>query len=140
MTTLNFSAEINAPAKKVWQILWDDQSYRQWTSVFMEGSHAKSDWQEGSKIQFLTPKGDGMYSVIYRKVENREMVFKHLGEVKDGVEVPADWGEAFESYFLTENGGNTGLRVELNTTEDFQQYFTDTFPKALNLVKQLAEK
>ena len=140
MTTLNFSVEINAPKEKVWQILWDDQSYRQWTSVFMEGSYAKSDWQEGSKIEFLTPKGDGMYSTIHKKIDNSQMVFKHLGEVKDGVETPSNWGDAFESYFLTEKGTGTELRVELNTTEDYQKYFNDTFPKALNLVKQLAEK
>ena len=140
MTTLNFSVEINAPKEKVWQILWDDQSYRQWTSVFMEGSHAKSDWQEGSKILFIAPSGDGMFSTIHKKVDNSQMVFKHLGEIKGGIETTSNWGGAFESYFLTDKDGATELKVELNTTEDFQQYFKDTFPKALALVKQLAEK
>ena len=140
MTTLNFSVEINAPKEKVWRILWDDQSYRQWTSVFMEGSYAKSDWQEGSKILFLGPKSDGMYSTIHKKIDNSQMVFKHLGEIKNGVETPSDWADALESYFLSEKDGGTELRVELNTTEDFQQYFQDTFPKAITIIKQLAEK
>jgi uncharacterized protein YndB with AHSA1/START domain len=140
MVKLNFTVDINAPKEKVWKTLWEDQSYRQWTSVFMEGSHAKSDWQEGSKIEFLTPKGDGMFSTIHKKVDNSQMVFKHLGEIKDGVETISDWGEVYESYFLTEKNAGTELRVELDTTEDFQQYFHDTFPKAMALVKQLAEK
>lgn len=140
MITLNFSVEINASKQKVWETLWNDLSYRQWTSVFMEGSHAKSDWQEGSKILFVGPGGDGMFSTIHKKVDNSQMIFKHLGEIKGGVETASDWADAFESYFLTEKDGATELKVELNSTEDFQQYFNDTFPKALAIVKQLAEK
>src|SRR4051794_34232958 len=54
-----FSINIKASAKKVWQVLWSDATYRQWTSAFSEGSYAVSDWKQGSKIQFLSPNGDG---------------------------------------------------------------------------------
>jgi hypothetical protein len=52
MKQLHFSTDINAPRETVWNVLWNDATYRDWTSVFAEGSYAVSDWNEGSKIQF----------------------------------------------------------------------------------------
>ena len=43
METLNFSININAPKEKVRKVLWDDSSYREWTSAFSEGSYAETD-------------------------------------------------------------------------------------------------
>lgn len=144
MKKLNFSIRINAPKEKVWQVLWDDATYRKWTSVFSEGSYAVSDWQEGSKILFLSPDGGGMHSIIARKMPNELMSFKHLGIVKDGEEQPDNeetkkWSGAMEDYSLTETGGTTELAVAMDMTEDHEQYFKDTFPKALETVKALAE-
>jgi len=141
MATLAFSTKINAPKEKVWETLWNDQSYRKWTTPFMEGSYAESDWNEGSKISFLTPSGDGMFSTIQKKTPPVEMVFKHIGEVKNGVEEIKDWGDASESYHLSETNGTTDLAVELKMDDspEFEKYFTDTFPKALEIIKQLSE-
>lgn len=86
MSTLTFSVAINAPREKVWETLWNDASYREWTAVFMEGSYAETDWNEGSKVSFLTPKGDGMFGIIQKKIPNVQMTFKHLGEVRNGID------------------------------------------------------
>ncbi len=139
MKTLHFSTSINAPKEKVWQVLWEDQTYRQWTAVFHEGSHAVSDWNEGSKILFLGPDGSGMFSKIEKKIPNQQMTFLHLGEIKNGVEVSTDWENARESYFLTEKDGSTALKVQLDSVGEFEQYFSETFPKALQAVKNIAE-
>ena len=140
MTTMNFSIKINAPKEKVWDKLWSDESYRQWTEVFSPGSYAQTDWQEGSKVLFLTPKGEGMFSLIEKKVPFQEMTFKHLGEVKNGVEEEKDWGNARESYYLKESDGATEVTVQLDSTEDHQKYFSETFPKALDRLKQISEQ
>ena len=140
MSTLKFTTKINAPKEKVWNALWNDSTYRQWTAPFMEGSYAESDWKEGSKILFLTPKGDGMFSIIEKKVPNKQMTFKHLGEVKNGVEEPKNWEGAKESYHLEEKNGVTELDVELDSVGEFEQYFNDTFPKALNKLKEISEE
>lgn len=76
----------NAPKEKVWNVLWNDTTYKKWTSVFSEGSHAETDWNEGSKVLFLDGKGQGMVSMIASKKPNVFMSFKHLGTIKDGVE------------------------------------------------------
>jgi uncharacterized protein YndB with AHSA1/START domain len=100
MTTIDFTVHINAPKEKVWDMLWSDAGYRKWTSVFSEGSYAESDWQEGSKIRFLSPEGGGMYGIIQRKVPYEQMVFEQQGEIKNGLEETREWSGATESYCL----------------------------------------
>ena len=141
MTTLTFATKINAPKEKVWDTLWNDSSYRKWTAAFMEGSYAESDWKEGSKILFLSPKGEGMFGIIQTKVPNEQMTFKHLGEIKNGIEEPKDWRDATESYYLNEINGVTELSVKLtmDANSEFEQYFNNTFPKALEILKQISE-
>lgn len=146
MKKLHFETTIKASRQKVWDVLWDDATYRQWTSSFSEGSYAVSDWKEGSRIQFLSPSGDGMYSQIEKLVPWEFMSFRHLGEIRDGMEEPwhqeeqkEGWNGAHENYTLTEVNGNTKLTVELNSTDEFAPYFSDAFPKALAKVKEIAE-
>jgi uncharacterized protein YndB with AHSA1/START domain len=140
MQSLTFNIAIAAPASKVWQVLWFDATYRRWTSAFMEGSYAVGDWQQGGKVQFLSPGGNGMYSLITELVPNQRMVFAAQGDIKNGVEQPpADWGGAQEAYTLTETEGGTDLSVQMETTDEYAGYFAEVFPKALALVKELAE-
>lgn len=145
MKKLNFSIRIKAPKEKVWNILWNDATYRQWTAVFHEGSYAVSDWEEGSRIHFLGPGGGGMFSMIDKKLPNEFMSFRHLGVVKNGEEQPEteetkNWAGAMENYTLDEKDGYTELIVDMDITEDHEQYFKDAFPKALDTVKKLAEE
>jgi uncharacterized protein YndB with AHSA1/START domain len=140
MTTIDFSVNINAPKEKVWDVLWSEEGYRKWTAVFSEGSYAESDWKEGSKIRFLSPGGDDMYGIIQKKEPFERMVFEHQGEIKNGIEESKEWAGAKESYYLKESNGVTELSVQLDATSEMNDYFNNTFPKAINLVKQLAEQ
>src|SRR5688572_4142348 len=113
----NFSTTINASKERVWNALWDNENYKKWTSAFSEGSSAVTDWNEGSKIHFLDGKGMGMYSIIHKKVPGEIMSFKHIGEIKDGVEQPLDekteaWSGGLETYTLNEADGKTTVHVE----------------------------
>ena len=144
MKRINFSSHINAAPEKVWNVLWNDSTYRQWTSAFSEGSYAVSDWKEGSDIQFLSPTGDGMFSEIDRLIPNELMSFTHLGVMKEGVKQPEDettkaWSGSKEVYYLKNSGNGTDLKVELDSTDEFADYFSKTFPLALEKVKSLAE-
>ena len=144
MQRKKYSVNINAPKQKVWQILWSDDSYGKWTSVFCEGSYAVTDWKEGSRVHFLSPGGNGMYSTIAGKEDNRFMSFRHDGEMKDGVELPLDdksreWAGATENYTLSEDNGTTELVVDMDFVETHEAYFDEHFPKGLQLVKELAE-
>ena len=145
MEILSFDIEIHASTEKVWKALWEEDSYKKWTAIFSEGSYAVSDWNEGSKIYFLSKEGDGMNSIIVTKIPNKHMAFKHVGVMKDGKEVPNtdevnSWAGAMEEYFLDEELNHaTLLTVKMDVTDEFKDYFIETFPKALNEVKKLAE-
>jgi len=145
MKKANFSVNINAPKEKVWEALWNDKTYREWTSVFSEGSHAVSDWKEGSKVLFMGPDGGGMFSRIAKLEPNTYMSFQHLGELKDGQEQPAnektkEWAGMHENYRLTETDGGTKLDVDMDMNEEYAEYFNGVFPKALEKVKEIAER
>lgn len=144
MNKKQFSIKIKSPKEQVWKVLWDDTTYKMWTSVFSDGSHAITDWKEGSKVLFLSADGNGMYSLVDKNIPNEFMSFKHLGVVKNGKEEPLDvetkkWSGAIESYTLNEQEGMTELIVELDMTEEHKNYFEETFPKALEKIKVLSE-
>jgi hypothetical protein len=139
MKKITFNTTINAPREKVWNALWQDKNYREWTSAFTPGSYALSDWREGSKVLFLDGKGNGMSSLIEKKIGNTEMVFKHLFEIKDGKEHPMK-NTGHESYFLSENKDKTELRVEVDIEPEWESFMNETFPKALEGVKRIAER
>ena len=145
MKTIHFSTLVSAPKEKIWKILWEDETYRKWTSVFNAGSYAVSDWKEGSKVLFLSPEGEGMHSIIDKMTPNQFMSFKHIGIVKDGKEQPEteeskSWSGAKENYTLKDKGKDTELLVDMDITEEHETYFKDVFPEALKIVKNLAEK
>ena len=144
MERKSFSISVNASREKIWDVLWSDGSYRQWTSVFAEGSRAETDWKKGSKVLFHDGKGDGMVSTIIENIPNEFLSIKHLGEVKNGIEDTASekvkqWAGAMENYTLTEVGGKTELNVDMDIAEEYKDYFLTTWPKALEKIKELAE-
>ena len=146
MEKINFSTLIHASREKVWDVLWGDDSYREWTSVFAEGSRVETDqWKEGSKILFLDGRGSGMVSRVVTNRPGEYMSFEHLGEVKEGVddtssEKVKEWKGAKENYTLNPNGKDTELLVEMDMAERHKDYFLKTWPKALEQIKALAEK
>jgi hypothetical protein len=146
MQKIHVSTSINAPKEKVWKVLWDDSSYRKWTSAFMEGSYAETDnWKEGSKVLFLDGKGSGMVSRVAANRPNEFMSFEHLGMMNDGKEDVSsekvkEWAGALENYTLKETNGKTELSVDMDVSDEYKDYFIETMPKALEQVKSLSEK
>ncbi|OJW81103.1 MAG: ATPase [Bacteroidetes bacterium 46-16] len=145
MERKEFTTVINAPREKVWDILWNDATYREWTAVFTEGSHAITDWQKGSKVLFLDGNNNGMVSQIAENIPNEYMSIKHLGEVKGGVEDTMSqqvkqWAGSTENYTLKVSGEGTELTVDMAIPPEQMDYFTGVFPKALAKVKAIAER
>ncbi len=142
---LEFKISINAPAEKVWQKLWDKESYKTWTNPFCEGSYYEGEMQLGNRIHFLSPSGEGMYSDVAFLKENEIAIVKHIGAVKDDQEMPMDeetekWTGCFEIYKLKEENGKTNLTVEVDSVEKYADYMNQTFPKALEKLKEIAEQ
>ena len=138
---LEFSVEIKAEKTSIWKALWNDNSYRKWASVFFEGSYAVSDnWKEGSIVHFLGPDQSGIYSIIEKHIQNKIIRFKHIGSVVNGKERPIDneskkWSGATEVYTLTETNDTRILAVEIDVLDEHLEFMTNTFPLALEKIK-----
>lgn len=145
MKRLFFNTTINASAEKVWNALWEDKNYREWTKVFTEGSHVIGDYKQGSIVKFMAPDGSGMYSQVEKNIPNEFMSFKHIGEIKNGIEQPVteadkSWTGAMENYILTSSGAGTQLQVEVDVDDKYADDFEGRFPKGLSIVKEISER
>jgi uncharacterized protein YndB with AHSA1/START domain len=139
-----YTITINATPEKVWKVLLDDETYRLWTSVFCEGSYFTGDLKPGARIHFLTPDGSGMYSDIVLYSPNTNVLFQHIGEMKNFVEQPIDeaterWTGAFENYYLKIADNRTTIIAEIDLTPDHVNSFNEFFSKGLEKIKELSE-
>jgi hypothetical protein len=145
MKTLHYSTVIDAPRKRVWDVMLGPETFKAWTTEFAEGSYFEGSWDEGRKIRFLIPDGSGMVSMI---AQNRPYAFisiKHLGIIKNGIddtesEAARSWAPAYENYTFSDVGTSTELKVDVDAAPDFEAYMEDTWPKALAKLKALCEE
>lgn len=145
MKDLRFSTHIDAPRDKVWDVMLGDATYREWTAAFMPGSYYRGDWSQGSKMLFLGPDPNGgaeggMVATVKDNRPHEHISLEYVAEVKGGVETPLHPG-SFENYTFTDNGGGTDVSVELlNMPDEFAPMFEESWPKALETLKRIAEK
>jgi hypothetical protein len=141
MEKLQFKTTINAPRESVWEVLWGDHTYPQWTAVFSEGSKAVTDWKKGSKVYFVNGENEGMVAMIHDRVDHEFMSFRHIGMVDKNGKEDLDseevqkWVGAMENYTLNEMNGATEIIVDVDTDEKYIDYFLETWPKALEQLK-----
>lgn len=151
METLRFSQRINEPREKVWDVMLSDATYRKWTSVFNPGgSYYEGSWDEGETIRFYGPdpvsgKLGGMLSRIKENRKPEFISIEHFGMIVDGVEDTSSdevkkWTPAYENYTFNEMGNSTEVVVEIQIVEEYAKMMTDTWPKALEALRDLAEK
>lgn len=149
MQKLHYSISINAPIKKVWDTMLQDETYRQWTSAFSEGGYYKGSWNKGAKIVFIGPDPEtgeegGMVSRIAENHPYEYISIEHIGIIKDGVEDTTSeeakkWAPAYENYTFTEKDGMTTLEIEIDSLEENAEMFNEMWPKGLQKLKELAE-
>ena len=144
--TLTFEISVKAPKQVVWEKMLSDETYRVWTAPFGKGSHFVGSWEEGGKIKFLGPGGEGgMISEIAESRPFDYISIRHLGEIVNGVEDTTSekvkaWAPAYENYSFADEDGGTKLTVQLDTLADWEQFMNDTFPKALEVLKEICER
>ncbi|MEX0778757.1 MAG: SRPBCC domain-containing protein [Balneolales bacterium] len=148
MKKLEFIILIDAPREKVWEIMLNEKYYREWTEIFSPGSHFVGSWSEGSKIHFLAPNKAGQMSGMVSRVKEYRpydyISIEHLGFVENGKEDTSseavkNFAGAHENYTLKDRVGNTELFVEMDTEDEYEEMFDNTWPKALQKLKELTE-
>ncbi|MBL8352861.1 MAG: SRPBCC domain-containing protein [Burkholderiaceae bacterium] len=141
---IQFTTVIEAPAARVYALMIDPQSYRDWTSAFAEGSHYEGSWAQGQRIRFLSPSGDGMFAEIAENRPGEFISIRHLGFIAQGVEDTASdsarsWAPAYENYSFQAVPQGTRLVIDQDVTADFEAYMMEAWPKALARLKTLCE-
>lgn len=146
--TLHFEISIHAPADKVFHTMLDQEQYVEWTKAFHPTSHYKGTWEKGAKIHFLGTDENGntggMVSRVKEFIPGKFVSIEHLGivqgdnEITSGPEVDG-WAGALENYTLTETEGVTLLSIDTDTNQEFEAYFSETWPKALQKLKAICE-
>ena len=145
MKTLTFETTIHAVRPQVWATMLGPEGYKAWTAAFCEGSYYRGSWEQGAKIQFLAPSGDGMTPVIAENKPHEFVSIRHLGMIEHGVEDTTSdkvraWAPAYENYRFADVPGGCRVTVSLDTAAEWEQYMLDTYPKALALLKELCER
>jgi uncharacterized protein YndB with AHSA1/START domain len=145
---LHFEISINAPAAKVYHTMLDPTSYQQWTAEFCSTSYFKGSWEKGSKMHFIgvnkDGKEEGMVSRIKENIPNEFVSIEHLGMLDGETEIttgPAveSWAGVLENYHFREEGGQTIVSVTMDSNEEYKTYFEQTWPKALQKLKEICE-
>lgn len=150
MKKLTFSIIINAPREKVWHTMLDDETYREWTKPFNEGSRYEGKWETGSEMRFIGvddsgKESGGMYSKIKEARPYEFVSIEHLGmisatgEVDTTSEEVKKWTPAFENYTFIDKEGGTEVLVELDISDEWQDMFNDMWPRSLAKLKEIAE-
>ncbi len=128
-----------------------DETYRQWTGAFHEGSYYEGSWDKGSIIRFVSIDDKKQTGMLGRIAENRPYEFvsiEYLGEIVDGQEDTTSnqakqWIGAHENYTFSEINGVTTVAVELEGAgidHDMLAMFEGMWPPALDKLKEIAEK
>lgn len=152
MKKIQFKVSIAAPVGKVYDFMLgisNKSTYEQWTALFNPTSSYEGSWNKGSKILFVgvDEQGEkgGMVSRIVENNPNQFVSIQHYGllkadqEITEGPEVEK-WANCFENYSFEENNGKTSVTVDIDSMEDFEAYMNETYPKALNKLKELCEQ
>lgn len=169
MKKLQFKVNIDAPVTRVYDCMLGISSkstYEQWTSMFNPTSTYEGKWDKGTKIRFVgvDEKGEkgGMVSRIVENIPNRFVSIQHYGhfkgdnEITEGPEVEK-WGNGFENYTFEEtnapsssgSGGRpddqagrrtSAVTVDLDSADEYVDYMNQTYPKALDKLKEICEQ
>lgn len=139
---LSFSIKIDASPEKVYQVLTDNKYYSEWTKSFNPASRYEGSWEKGKEIRFIGEDKEGneggMISRIKENIPNRYISVEHLAEFQNGKE-SGEWAGALENYTLNQDNDGTVLYIDMDSTDQFRSFFLETWPKALNKVKEISE-
>ncbi len=142
MNELQFTIDIDAPQQKVWDTLWNEATFRDWSGLIDPGTHMVGELKEGNEVQFISAEGYGVTSMVAKLIPGEYVLLKHQADTKDNGQHERDkqWTGGTESYSLGEAAGKTTLTTTFDVPPELEQIFNDSYPKALARIKELAEQ
>jgi len=149
MERLKFNAKIHAPVEQVFETMIGKEGYKQWTSVFCSTSDVEGTWAEGEKIMFVAINKEGKREGMLGRVKAYEpehfVSVEYYGvldgdqEITEG-EVAAGFRDMYENFSFEPNGSGTNVSVDVDVEDGFKAYLLETYPKALDRLKEICER
>ena len=145
MKKLEFKIDIHASKQKVWNTMFAPDTYRKWVDVSWPGAYYKGNLEKGENVKFLSPGSGGTLAELVEFKPHDYVLAKHVAVIEsDGSEdrdseLAKGWIGTTESYSFTKLNGNTEVKVEINTTDEWVKMFKDGWPNALNKLKEICE-
>lgn len=143
MKEMQFTVEIGTSREKVWQTLWQDETFREWSGLIDPGTYMEGELREGGTVQFISAaNGYGVTSLVEKLVPTEYLLLKHQADTQEHgtAERKDEWTGGSESYTLREQDGATTLTLTCDVPNEMEKYFQKAYPNALNKIKELAEK
>lgn len=146
MKNLTFSAIINAPKKRVWEIMLGPETYQIWTGAAWPGSLYVGSWEQGSEIRFTSPEGSGTLAKLLVCQPYDHIVAEHIaillpGGVEDrDSEQTKTWIGSIEEYTFKENDNKTELVITMKIYPEWEAMFNTDWPKALAKLQEICEQ
>lgn len=139
-----YTIEIQASPQKVWDVLWNKHTYKEWQKPIRENGNYLGEIISGNRIHFISSTGNGMYSDVVYCAPEKHVIFQHIGEMADGAELPIDfnsekWTGTFEQYQLQEKNGITILTIEKDIAPENYAHIDQAYKLSLKIIKHLSE-
>ena len=152
MKKLVYNISIAKPAVIVYDIMLgisDKGTYEEWTAIFSPTSTYEGSWDSGSKMLLISldDKGNpgGMVSKILKNEPNKFVSIQHNGILRSGKEILRgpevdEWAGGLENYYFKEDKGMTEVTIEIDSSEEYEEYMDKLYPNALQSLKELCER
>ena len=146
MERLEYKVVISAPAKKVWDTMLQEETYKQWVGKSWPNSFYKGKWEKGEQIRFIGPDGSGTLAEIVELKPHERLLARHIavlgpGGVEDrNSDIANGWVGTTEEYKFAEQQGKTTLTVVIETTPAWRPMFDEGWPGALDELKKITER
>lgn len=137
MEKLTYEVTISAPALRVWRVLTEPETYKQWVKAFSPDSYFDGEWKQGASVKFLDPNMGGTKAILDVLLPEKRIRARHVsliskeGEESTSGEMADKWIGTTEDYSLTEDEKVTTLSVVIETHSDFVDMFDSSWPEAL---------
>jgi hypothetical protein len=86
-----------------------------------------------------------MVARVAENISGKFISLEYIGLLKGDEEITTgpeaeDWKGGFENYTFTEKDGSVLLSVDISGTKELQDFFSETWPLALNKLKEISEQ
>jgi hypothetical protein len=145
MKKLTFNIKIAADRHKVWDTMFNVETYKEWVKPSWPGAYYKGTWQQGENMKFLSASEGGTMANLVEHKPYEFVLAKHVAVINnDGTEdrssdIAKGWIGTTESYTFSDSGKGTELTVNINTNPAWESMFADGWPKALAKLKEICE-